>query len=233
MNSNQDDYYSKTYKKLQRSGLQGWGNSLIDKLIEKRVNRFEGMKILELGASSGEHLLFVSSEPTWESYTCLDVRPGVSDPLLFQSLSRTENPLLRNVSFVQGNVEKLPFENESFDLIVSTCLLAHVRDPDLVLKEIRRVVKKGGQVVIGLPADPGILNRAVKQLVTYPKMRRIGIREPKLEYAREHINGIGNLIELIKYQFAQDYLNLSYYPFRVRSWNLNLAIVVECKLNRL
>lgn len=227
MNNNRDDYYSNSYKNLQRRGLQGWGNSLIDRLIEGRVNRFEGMTILELGASSGEHLRFVSPRPMWSSYVGLDISPGVSDPELFESLTRVESPRLPNVRFVKGSAEELPFADESFDLIISTCLLAHVRDPERVLIEIKRVIKESGQVVIGLPTDPGILNRLVKRIITYPKMNRMGINNPRLEYAREHINGIGNLLELIQFQFANESLKLKYFPFKLKSWNLNLAVVVD------
>ena len=59
MSSERFEYYSKNYRSIQRSGIQGLGNSLIDRLIEKKVRRQFGMRILEIGASSGEHLLYV------------------------------------------------------------------------------------------------------------------------------------------------------------------------------
>jgi len=232
MTNSRDQYYANDYTNQQRRGLQGWGNSLIDRLIEGRVKRFEGMKILELGASSGEHIRFVSPKPMWSSYFCLDLRPGISDPALFESLTRKESPIIQNVYFVKGSAEEMPFEDESFDLIISTCLLAHVRDPERVLAEIRRVVKNSGQVVIGLPTDPGIMNRLIKRIITYPRMRRLGTSNPKLEYAREHINGIGNLLELIKFQFAQDSLRLQYFPFAIKTWNLNLAVIVDVNMGK-
>lgn len=89
---------------------------------------------------------------------------------------------------------------------------------------------RGGQIVIGLPADPGMFNRLVKNVVTYPKMIRLGIENPRLEYAREHINGVGNLLEMINFHFSADLTNLSYYPFRLASWNLSLGIIVNIEL---
>lgn len=232
MNEKRQEFYANSYKQLQRSGIQGWGTSYFDRLIEKQVKRFDGMKILEVGAASGEHLRYVSLEPSWDSYVCIDICPGISDKTLFEQLSRKESPILPNVSFVSGNVEKMPFSDESFDLVVSTCLLAHVRDPESVLLEIRRVAKRNGQIVIGLPTDPGILNRLVKTIITYPKMKRLEIENPKLEYAREHINGINNLLELIKFCYGKDQLHLKYFPFAFRSWNLNLAVVADCRIDK-
>jgi ubiquinone/menaquinone biosynthesis C-methylase UbiE len=220
-------FYRKSYRKLHREGLQGWGNALVDRLIERHTKRFLGMRILELGASSGEHLQFVSIEPAWHSYTCLDISPGISNPDLYKSLVRSNEPIYPRIKFVEASVENIPFHDNSFDLVVTTCLLAHVREPEKALSEIRRVVKPGGQVVIALPADPGILNRLVKKLITFPKMKRMGILSPNLEYAREHINGVGNLLEFIKSQFSNDDLKLRYFPFGIKSWNFSLAIVAN------
>ena len=232
MNENRDWYYSNIYRNLQRTGLQGWGNSLIDKLIEKSIKRSENMDIIELGASSGEHLTFVPKDPPWQKYICLDIAPGKSNPERYIELTEGNPPPFLNLSFVQANAEKIPFQDESFDLVLSTCLLAHVREPEQVLGEMRRVAKNNGQIVIGLPADPGILNRLVKFFITYPKMKRMGIQNPHLEYAREHINAIGNLIPLIKATFESDKLRLKFFPFRLHTWNFNLAIIIVCSVKK-
>jgi SAM-dependent methyltransferase len=220
------------YKLIQRDGLQGWGNSLIDRQIEKRVKRKKGFKILELGASSGEHLSFVRNEPIWESYICLDVNPGITNPKLYQDIISNNSPSYKGVKFVKANAENLPFSDSTFDLVVATCLLAHVDNPELVLQEARRVTKNNGKIIIGLPCDPGILNRMIKFIVTYPKMKRIGIIDPKLSYAREHKNPINNLIVIIKHVFSQDKINLRYQPLKIKSWNLNFFVLLDCNLDK-
>jgi ubiquinone/menaquinone biosynthesis C-methylase UbiE len=232
MHHHNADYYSNSYAVIQRTGFQGWGNSLIDRLIEKRVNRKEGMRILELGASSGEHLKYVKTFPLWSKYICLDLNPGISDPVLFRVLTKRNPPPIQNISFVKARAEQLPFADKSFDLIILTCLLAHVRDVEQVLSEMRRVVTVGGQIVIGLPTDPGIINRLVKLLITYPKMKRTGVLNPRLTYAREHINPIGNLIALIKNAFSSDEVKLHFFPLRLQSWNFNLVVIVNCSIRK-
>lgn len=230
MTGERDTYYSEYYKKTHRAGFQGWGNSLIDKIIEKKAVRFPGMKILEIGASSGEHLDYVSVNPIWEEYVCLDLNPGVSDPIMFEKLSNKTSSKFSNLSFIRGDAECLPFSDDKFDLVISACLLAHVNNPEKVLIEMRRVVKSTGQIVIAMPSDPGILNRLVKLLITYPKMKRLGIQFPRLEYAREHRNCISNLIELIKWTFRDDKFYFSFFPFRFRSWNSNLVVTLDCRV---
>ena len=48
---------------------------------------------------------------------------------------------------VRYDGKKLPFSNDYFEMVISNCVLEHVSDLSLVLKEINRVLKPGGQFV--------------------------------------------------------------------------------------
>ena len=213
------------YTRVQRSDLQGWGNALIDKKIEKLVENRESIRqriVLEVGASSGEHLNFINKFEGIKKYVALDLKPGDSNPKLFEELKTKRFPF--KLEFVKGNAEQLHFLNDSFDLTFSTCLLAHVNDPMRVFQELRRVTKKGGQIIIAMPCDPGAINRFIKFLFTYPKLRKNGIPNPKLFYALDHKNSIPNLVEIGKHVFRDDDIKLKYYPFYLASWNFNMCI---------
>ncbi len=54
-----------------------------------------------------------------------------------------------NVSFVQGDIENLPFENNIFDLVYSNCVINHSIRKRQVFSEIFRVLKKDGHFLIG------------------------------------------------------------------------------------
>lgn len=47
--------------------------------------------------------------------------------------------------------EHYPFENESFDFVICNAVLEHVENPDFVVSEIWRVLKKGGKAYISVP----------------------------------------------------------------------------------
>lgn len=50
----------------------------------------------------------------------------------------------QNVTFLQGRGEKLPFENDSFDVVILANVLDHVESPKKVISEIKRILKKDG-----------------------------------------------------------------------------------------
>ena len=47
-------------------------------------------------------------------------------------------------AFIQGDAFQLPFRSESFDLVLSTGLLEHFADPQLVVNEMVRILRTGG-----------------------------------------------------------------------------------------
>lgn len=56
-----------------------------------------------------------------------------------------------NISFFKGGVEALPFASESFDLVYTALSLHHWSDKEKGIREIFRVLKSGGRLVIGDP----------------------------------------------------------------------------------
>lgn len=56
-----------------------------------------------------------------------------------------------SVQFRQGDAHVLPFADQSFDVVTCQTLLIHVSNPELVLREMKRVVKKNGIVICSEP----------------------------------------------------------------------------------
>jgi len=52
------------------------------------------------------------------------------------------------VSFVQGDIESLPFADETFDAVISNCVINHARDKKQVYREIHRILKCGGYFIV-------------------------------------------------------------------------------------
>lgn len=218
-----DEYYEKYFDDLCNSGIQGKGSSFIHNKIEKYWKNTKPFKILEVGAGDGAHFKFTRIDGAAEvQLTALDVR------VPSQTISKLdlETGSLA-ITWVQGNVEKIPLEDETFDRVTSTCLLHHVDDPLAAMLEMRRVTAISGEISIGLPTDPGLVNRFIKKMYTYRKARKLGMENPAFVYSLDHQNHIFGLIEIAKYVFRNDDLSINYLPFKVKSANLNLLVVLK------
>ena len=93
----------------------------------------------------------------------LDVGCGIGDMLSYRenTVGLDVNPL--NVSFckkrkLNAYVMKpniIPFDDKSFDSVLLDNVLEHLESPSLLFKEIRRVLKPDGFVLIGVPGEKG------------------------------------------------------------------------------
>jgi ubiquinone/menaquinone biosynthesis C-methylase UbiE len=66
---------------------------------------------------------------------------------LLKKAARAARGLAFPVHLVPASVEALPFDAESFDTVVSTWTFCTIADPAAALREIKRVLKPGGQLV--------------------------------------------------------------------------------------
>lgn len=58
-----------------------------------------------------------------------------------------------HVRYIEHNVENLPFPDASFDVVASLETVEHLTNPEVFLKELRRVLKPGGTAIISCPND--------------------------------------------------------------------------------
>lgn len=55
---------------------------------------------------------------------------------------------IENAVFLQGDIERLPFSEDTFDGVMSNCVINHAKDKARVYRQIRRVLKPGGRFVV-------------------------------------------------------------------------------------
>lgn len=97
-------------------------------------------KVLELGCGDGSLWKTNCDQvpPNWDIYLT-DFSKGMLEDAkknLYKQKSKFKFEIV--------NVEKIPYEDESFDLVIANHMLYHVGDIDRALNEINRVLKKGG-----------------------------------------------------------------------------------------
>ena len=85
------------------------------------------------------------------------VREVVGVDLVPELLERARDGAPKNVTFVEGDATKLPFESGSFDLSCSRRTLHHIARPERAVSELARVTAPGGRVFVDdqiAPVDP-------------------------------------------------------------------------------
>lgn len=103
-------------------------------------SRLEGSFVLEAGAGTGLNMDFFGKR---RQITLLEKEEA--------ALKRARRRAAKKgvqAEFVKGDVENLPFPDESFDAAVATFLFCSVHDPYRGLSELYRVLRKGGQLCL-------------------------------------------------------------------------------------
>ena len=96
--------------------------------------------VLEVGAGTGANLTHYNGQ--LESLMFTEPDPAMIRRL--QAKARDEAPLAK---ILRAPAEDLPFEDASFDTVVSTLVLCGVEDQPRSVREIRRVLKPGGRLL--------------------------------------------------------------------------------------
>ena len=118
-----------------------------------RVARFveAGGEERALDSGTGTGALAFALAPVVAEVVGVDLVPELLDE------ARKRAGEFPNVSFVEGDVTKLPFDLGEFDLAGSLRTLHHVRRPELAVSELARVTRPGGRILVVdqlAPIDP-------------------------------------------------------------------------------
>jgi phosphatidylethanolamine/phosphatidyl-N-methylethanolamine N-methyltransferase len=100
-----------------------------------------GDRILEVGVGTGINL---SLYPRDCELTGIDL----SDSMLEKAYERVAEKRMRNVHLQQMDASRLLFPDASFDIVYAPYLISVVPDPVQVAREMRRVCRPGGRIVI-------------------------------------------------------------------------------------
>ena len=124
-------------------------------LFISEVNKFEKVdfknkKLLEIGAGVGT---FLVTARTKYKINAFGIEPSKDEFSPFNEISLAllkEHNLPEDI-VISSAAEKLPFDDNSFDLIYSTNVLEHVQDPKKVIEESIRVLKPAGYLQFVIP----------------------------------------------------------------------------------
>lgn len=105
----------------------------------------KGETILDLGSGAGFDC-FLASRETGETGKVIGV--DITPEMVAQAQKNAKKGNYKNVEFKVGEIENLPVESNSIDLIISNCVINLSNQKEQVFKEAFRVAKPNGRIMI-------------------------------------------------------------------------------------
>ncbi len=121
----------------------------------KRLNLRPGMKVLDVACGSGN--LALPAARLRASVTGVDIAPN----LIKQARENAEREGLK-IQFDEGDAEALPYDDASFDAVVTMFGAMFAPRPELVAAELKRVCRPGGFIAMANWTPTGFVGRMFK-----------------------------------------------------------------------
>lgn len=151
MNRNKQDLFSKEYfeegKGLEKKRVYNWESTrLYFEVIANSINStFKPQRILDIGCAKG-YLVYLFNEQGIDAY-------GVD--ISSYAISKAPEEIKDKLYTLDIEEENLPFPDNLFDLITIVEVLEHLNSFEHLIKEIKRILKKNGYILITTPTPKG------------------------------------------------------------------------------
>jgi ubiquinone/menaquinone biosynthesis C-methylase UbiE len=120
------------------------------KVLESMIGSKKNISILDVATGTGI-LAQLLGEMGYKRVLGTDVSEGMMNI----AIKHAKESGIENISYSYANALELPFEDNTFDVVISSRLLWTLTEPEAAIKEWHRVVKNGGKVIAINELEPG------------------------------------------------------------------------------
>ncbi len=181
-------------------------------------------RVLEIGTGSGYGVEIIAPHAT--HFTTIDKHTAAAEAITCE-----------NVEFIAATVPPLPFEDESFDCVISFQVIEHIKDDRSFVAEVQRVLRPGGIFVVSTPNITMSLTRNPWHVREYTKEEFSALLEA--QFAEVEALGVGGDEVIMEYYAKNregvrritrfDIFKLQY---RLPRWMLQIPYDILNRLNR-
>jgi ubiquinone/menaquinone biosynthesis C-methylase UbiE len=126
-------------------------------------------------------------------------------------------------NIVKGDATELPYPNNSFDVVYSSHVLEHIRDEAKALREMRRVVKGDGVIIIGVPTASMAIINMISQLLFLSHHRIMNFIFSRLGFSSFPKISFKHLLFLQSHSFPEKTIFYDLKHYRVKNWTKTIS----------
>lgn len=142
-------------------------NEFVVNRIDWFIKNIYGEKILDIGCSNGLLIYLLSQINSYELHGIDICKESIENAII-----NNKNNIGKNVFLKIKDAENLDYNNNYFDCVVMGEVLEHVNNQNIVLEQVKRVLKKFGILLLSIP-DNGKLSVNHKRSYTDKSIKEI------------------------------------------------------------
>ena len=139
------------------AAAQAYLNRIDDTLVEHALRLVKGRErgsALDIGTGPGQIVVKLARRLAEWNFTGVDRSPGMIAQAQ-ANLAAASGELAGRVEFQVADGNRLPFPDDSFDLVMCNSVLHHLAEPEKLLSEMSRLVNSGGAILLRDLRRPG------------------------------------------------------------------------------
>ncbi len=125
-------WFAALYDRQMASAEKRWLRGMREEMVGTAKGR-----ILEIGAGTGANFPYYRDDA--------QVIATEPDPYMLKRAEQKARELGKAIELREAPAEELPFDDDSFDVVITTLVMCSVNDQQKALSEIKRVLKPGGE----------------------------------------------------------------------------------------
>ena len=170
---------------------------------------FRDKEILDIGCGAGGKSLYYASCGA-KKVTGVDIVPKYEQDSM--ELAKKLN-LQNKFQFFIADASKLPFPSHSFDTIIMNDAMEHVAQPEAVLREVMRVLKKGGKVFINFPPYNHPFGAHLSDVIFIPWVHLFFSDKTLIKAYKELVKDLPDGEERISFRISKDQKGREYFSY--------------------
>ncbi|KAG4082942.1 methylase [Neocallimastix lanati (nom. inval.)] len=196
-----EEYKQLTIKEFDKAAENYEGDTLIYKMcrddyppILEEIEKCEFETLLDAGCGTAPMISLLKEKFPDKKYTGIDISPKMIEKANSKNLTNTE--------FIVGDCENLPFDENSFDIVITSQSFHHYPNPQDYFNSVYKVLKPGGKFIL----RDNTCNKYILQVfnkIEIPIINFLGFGDVKiytLDEVREFCNNAGLTVEKLEQQ---------------------------------